>query len=89
MTTLQNSVAWTMPNNQVTAKDVDVVQGRIFWLPAEGDLPRQAVKRARGAGVVEGIYGHPVVVVSRPAEDSHIAHFQVVSNMFIVIRRCR
>ncbi|XP_014557003.1 hypothetical protein COCVIDRAFT_98292 [Bipolaris victoriae FI3] len=69
-----------MPNNQVTAKDVDVVQGRIFWLPAEGDLPRQAVKRARGAGVVEGIYGHPVVVVSRPAEDSHIAHFQVISS---------
>lgn len=78
-----------MPNNQVTVKDVDVVQGRIFWLPAEEDLPRQAVKRAHGAGIFEGIYGHPVVIVSRPTEDNHIAHFQIVRNMFIVIRRCR
>ncbi|EUC50070.1 hypothetical protein COCMIDRAFT_82845 [Bipolaris oryzae ATCC 44560] len=69
-----------MPNNQVTVKDVDVVQGKIFWLPVEEDLPRQAVKRAHSTGVVEGIYGHPVVVVSRPAEDSHIAHFQVISS---------
>ncbi|EMD97015.1 hypothetical protein COCC4DRAFT_144083 [Bipolaris maydis ATCC 48331] len=69
-----------MPNNQLTVKDVDVVQGGIFWLPAEEDLPRQAVKRAHGAGGVEGIHAHPVFVVSRPAEDSHIAHFQVISS---------
>ncbi|EMD60143.1 hypothetical protein COCSADRAFT_100470 [Bipolaris sorokiniana ND90Pr] len=69
-----------MPNNQVTVKDVDVVQGRIFWLPAEEDLPRQAVKRAHGAGIFEGIYGHPVVIVSRPTEDNHIAHFQIITS---------
>jgi len=70
----------TMVNVQVDAEDANVSQGRIFWLPEEHELPRGAVTRARGQGIVEeGIYGRPVVVVSRPAEDSHIVHFQLVS----------
>ena len=93
MATIQKSVAssiscvlqqgpewsWTMPNHQSAAEDVDVVQGRIFWLPAEEDLPKRAVERVNGRGVVESIYRHPVVIVSRPAEDSQTAHFQIVS----------
>lgn len=93
MTTLQKSVAssiscvlqqgpewsWTMPNHQSAAEDDHVVQGRIFWLPAAEDLPKRAVQRVHGKGVVEGVYGHPVVIVSRPAEDNSIAHFQIVS----------
>lgn len=71
--------SWTMPNSQLAAEDADVVQGRIFWLPAEEDLPKGAVERVHGKGVVESIYGHPVVIVSRPVEDSHTAHFQIVS----------
>lgn len=93
MATLQKSVAssincvlqqgpqwpWTTPDHQTAVEDADVVQGRIFWLPAEKDLPGRAVERVNGKGAVEGIYGHPVVIVSRPAEDSHTAHFQIVS----------
>ena len=93
MATLQKSVAssiscvlqqgpewsWTIPSRQSAAEDADVVQGRIFWLPAEKDLPKGAVERVHGKGVVEDVYGHAVVIVSRPAEDSHEAHFQIVS----------
>jgi hypothetical protein len=102
MTTLQRSVAssvscvlqqgpqWpkTMLDTQVPAEDADVVQGGIFWLPAEEELPRRAVKRVHEKGVVEGIYGHPVVVVSRPARNSRIAHIQIVSMSFVT-QRCR
>ncbi|CAE7192365.1 hypothetical protein P3342_009177 [Pyrenophora teres f. teres] len=71
-----------MSNIQVDAQDADVFQGRIFWLPEEHQLPRGAVRRAHGKGVVEeGIYGRPVVVVSRPAEDSHVVHFQLISSL--------
>ena len=58
--------------------DADVVPGRILWLPSREELPERAVKRAHGKGAVEdGIYQHPVVVVSRLA---HVVHFQLVSN---------
>jgi hypothetical protein len=57
----------------------DVVQGRIFWLPPKAELPEKAVRRAHGKGVVEeGIYNHPVVVVSRPDGDRSIVHFHLV-----------
>ena len=47
-----------------------IAQGRIMWLPAMEDLPERAVRRAHGKGAVEeGIYNHPVVVVSRPLDD--------------------
>jgi hypothetical protein len=65
--------------DQVGADDTNVIQGRMFWLPFEEELPRRAVRRAHGKGVVEGIHGHPVVVISRPADQSHIVHFHVVS----------
>lgn len=65
----------------------DVVQGRIFWLPSREELPARAVKRAHGKGAVEeGIYQHPVVIVSRPAEDSRVAHFHLVSKLLTQLR---
>ena len=60
----------------------DVVQGRIFWLPSKEELPDRAVKRAHGKGAVEeGIYQHPVVIISRPAEEGHVVHFHLVSRV--------
>lgn len=51
-----------------------------MWLPAAEDLPERAVRRAHGKGAVEdGIYNHPVVIVSRPAEDEQAVHFHLVS----------
>lgn len=59
-----------------------IAQGRIMWLPAAEDLPERAVRRAHGKGAVEdGIYNHPVVIVSRPAEDEKAAHFHLVSRV--------
>ena len=60
--------------------DDGVAEGRIMWLPAMEDLPERAVRRAHGKGAVEeGIYNHPVVVVSRPLEDERCVHFHLVS----------
>lgn len=69
----------TILRDQIGAEDDDVAQGRVFWLPAEEELPSQAVKRACGKGAVEDVYGRPVVVISRPADDRRTAHFQLVS----------
>ncbi|KAF1960267.1 hypothetical protein CC80DRAFT_438915, partial [Byssothecium circinans] len=44
-------------------------------------LPHRAVLRAHGKGAVEeGIYDHPVVVISRPAADSQIIHFHIITS---------
>jgi hypothetical protein len=60
--------------------DHGIAQGRIMWLPAAEDLPERAVRRAHGKGAVEdGIYNHPVVIVSRPVEDKQSVHFHLVS----------
>lgn len=60
--------------------EADLALGRIFWLPPKEDLPPRAVRRAHGKGAVEeGIYNHPVVVISRPAEEPQSIHFQIVS----------
>lgn len=60
--------------------DVEVAQGQIMWLPSVEDLPERAVRRAHGKGAVEdGIYNHPVVVVSRPLDDEQVVHFHLVS----------
>lgn len=60
--------------------DHGIAQGRIMWLPAAEELPERAVRRAHGKGAVEdGIYNHPVVVVSRPADDEQSVHFHLVS----------
>lgn len=69
----------TKSRDQIGAQDDDVVQGRVFWLPAEEELPKQAVKRACGKGAVEDVYGRPVVVISRPANDRRTTYFQLVS----------
>ncbi|RMZ69480.1 hypothetical protein GMOD_00006296 [Pyrenophora seminiperda CCB06] len=71
-----------MSNIQVDIEDADVPQGQIFWLPEEQELPKGAVTRTHGKGIVEeGIYGRPVVVVSRPAGDSHSVHVQLISSL--------
>jgi hypothetical protein len=75
----ESSSSPTIRKDQIGAEDTDAVQGRVFWLPVEEELPRRAIRRAHGKGVVEGIYGHPVVVISRPADQSQIVHFHVVS----------
>lgn len=60
-------------------EDAGIAQGRIMWLPAMEDLPERAVRRAHGKGAVEeGIYNHPVVVVSRPLDDERCVHFHLV-----------
>ncbi|KAJ8111861.1 hypothetical protein OPT61_g5648 [Boeremia exigua] len=59
-----------------------VIQGQIMWLPAFDDLPERAVRRAHGKGAVEeGIYNHPVVVVSRPMDDNKSAHFHLITSL--------
>jgi hypothetical protein len=62
-----------------------VTQGTVLWLPAKEDLPERAVRRAHGKGAIEeGIFNHPIVVVSRPRDESHIIHFHLVSGPPIV-----
>jgi len=57
----------------------EVSSGYVFLLPPKEELPEHAVKRVRGKGPIEeGIYNHPIVVVSRPAEQDDIVHFQIV-----------
>lgn len=59
--------------------EADLVLGRVFWLPPKEELPPRAVRRAHGKGAVEeGIYNHPIVVISRPAEEPEAVHFQIV-----------
>lgn len=59
--------------------DASIAQGRIMWLPAMEDLPERAVRRAHGKGAVEdGIYNHPIVIVSRPLDDERCVHFHLV-----------
>ncbi|KAH7389334.1 hypothetical protein DE146DRAFT_160349 [Phaeosphaeria sp. MPI-PUGE-AT-0046c] len=62
--------------------DSFAVQGRVLWLPAKEDLPERAVRRAHGKGAIEeGIFNHPVVVVSRPAEESNVIHFNLITSL--------
>jgi hypothetical protein len=63
--------------------DVDeraVVPGAIFKLPVAHELPAHAIQRAHSHGEIKDeLYGHPIVIVSRPSEDSRTAHFLIVS----------
>ncbi|KAJ4994238.1 hypothetical protein SVAN01_00067 [Stagonosporopsis vannaccii] len=62
--------------------DVGIEQGRIMWLPALESLPERAVRRAHGKGAVEeGIYNHPVVVVSRPLDEERSVHFHLITSL--------
>ena len=66
--------------NERMLESSDFVQGRIFWLSSKDELPERAVKRAHGKGAIEeGIYSHPVVVLARPADETHLVHFHLVS----------
>ncbi|KAF1993122.1 hypothetical protein P154DRAFT_389322, partial [Amniculicola lignicola CBS 123094] len=59
----------------------EVVQGKILWLPMRDELPEKAVRRAHGKGAVEeGVYNHPVVIISRPEDDTRVVHFHVVTS---------
>ncbi|KAF2013869.1 hypothetical protein BU24DRAFT_494258 [Aaosphaeria arxii CBS 175.79] len=61
--------------------EASLVQGRILWLPPQEQLFGKEVKRAHGKGPIdEGIYNHPVVVVSRPKDQDHIVHFQIITS---------
>ncbi|KAJ4357864.1 uncharacterized protein N0V89_002441 [Didymosphaeria variabile] len=84
----------TAPRRASTQKELrrvdeaEVVIGRVFWLPPQEELPPRAVRRAHGKGAVEeGIYNHPVVVVSRPAEEPQVVHFHIVSQSLPLFRR--
>lgn len=67
-----------------------IIQGVILFLPAESDLPKNAVRRAHGKGRIEDkIHNHPVVVISRPANESNIVHFHLVSESLLKARRTR
>jgi hypothetical protein len=80
-TVRRNSKSRSQPETMNAVSTSEVAQGRIFWLPSKEELPERAIRRAHGKGAVdEGIYNHPVVVVSRPEQDSDIVHFQVVSS---------
>ncbi|KAF2736434.1 hypothetical protein EJ04DRAFT_489940 [Polyplosphaeria fusca] len=69
------------PRDERPVAEGEVVPGRILWLPSREDLPAKAVRRAHGKGAVEeGIYNHPIVVISRPAEDRHMAHFHLITS---------
>ncbi|KAJ4294382.1 hypothetical protein N0V90_008072 [Kalmusia sp. IMI 367209] len=77
----------THPRRASTQKEVkridesDLVPGRVFWLPPKEELPPRAVRRAHGKGAVEeGIYNHPVVVISRPAEEPQSIHFHIITS---------
>ncbi|KAF2278071.1 uncharacterized protein EI97DRAFT_374027 [Westerdykella ornata] len=64
-----------------TVAEDEIVQGRILWLPPKAELPVKAVRRAHGKGAVEeGIYDHPIVVISRPAEDPSMVHFHLITS---------
>ncbi|KAF9693670.1 hypothetical protein EKO04_008515 [Ascochyta lentis] len=65
-----------------TTDGIEIAQGRIMWLPSVEDLPERAVRRAHGKGAVEdGIYNHPVVVVSRPLDDEQVVHFHLITSL--------
>ncbi|KAF9738781.1 hypothetical protein PMIN01_04064 [Paraphaeosphaeria minitans] len=68
-----------VPTRGVDEADVGI--GHVFWLPPQEELPPRAVRRAHGKGAVEeGIYNHPIVVVSRPAEEPQVVHFHIVTS---------
>ncbi|KAF2108245.1 hypothetical protein BDV96DRAFT_480042, partial [Lophiotrema nucula] len=59
----------------------EIVQGRIFWLPPKEELPDRAVRRAHGKGAVdEGIYNHPIVVLSSPVDEEDSVHFHLITS---------
>ncbi|KAH4766330.1 hypothetical protein HBH62_253810 [Parastagonospora nodorum] len=80
----ENSLEQSQSQSTGGGRKVDetlVTQGTVLWLPAKEDLPKHAVRRAHGKGAVEeGIFNHPIVVVSRPKDQSDIIHFHLVTS---------
>lgn len=66
-----------------TVTSEDVVQGRILFLPPFHETPENSVRRVFGKGPVdEGMFDHPVVICSRPAdEEEDVVHFHIVSSL--------
>jgi hypothetical protein len=57
--------------------------GKVFFLPAKAELPAGAVTRGYKRGRIgDGVYNHPVVVVSHPYDDENFVHFFLVSAHF-------
>lgn len=60
----------------------EIVPGRIFWLPSEEQLPAKSVRVVKGkGGIQDGIFSHPVVITSRPAEGGHMVHFHLITSL--------
>lgn len=80
-TSIASDNRWSfLPKDTKGIEESEVVQGRVLWLPPKDELPTKAVRRAHGKGAVEeGIYNHPIVVISRPADAEEIVHFHLVS----------
>lgn len=86
---------YLIQRSEAPLQDGDVQQGRIFWLPSKEGISRMAskeklsneglwrreVRRGHSTGAIdEGIYSHPVVVVSRPKKDSRYVHFLLITS---------
>lgn len=86
----ENSLEQSQSQSTGGGRKVDetlVTQGTVLWLPAKEDLPKHAVRRAHGKGAVEeGIFNHPIVVVSRPKDQSDIIHFHLVSALSFYVK---
>lgn len=64
-----------------TVTSEDVVQGQILFLPPFHETPENSVRRVFGKGPVdEGIFDHPVVICSRPADEEDVVHFCMVTS---------
>jgi hypothetical protein len=78
------------PAHLTTITSADVQQGRILWLARKPDT----LATLRNQGIVladpvvsathpeitaeDGLYGHPILVVSRPSTDPNVIHFVYV-----------
>lgn len=64
----------TMPNVRIDPKNAGDDHGHMFRLPAEKEPSKRAARWVHGKGIVEGPNRYPVIVVSRPAEESHMVY---------------
>lgn len=66
----------------------DVVQGRILWLPEPHEIYGESGAsnwvaddaKARQDAIPMEVYGHPVLVISRPAIEPHVTQFLVLTS---------
>ena len=63
-----------MPNVRIGPTHEGRAQGRMFWSPAEEGSCVRKMKTVRRKGIVEGPNGHPVVAISRRAEENNLVY---------------